>query len=103
MMRSFGGHQSLDFGETTLLAGAAGVDNFVSVQGRAQDIVVHGDLTVTARGSAGTPAAGGGVRVGGASGASPSTTDVRLTVQGDLTMTAGSVPGASVSIGTMPT
>jgi filamentous hemagglutinin family protein len=103
MIRAFGGHQDLSFGDTTLLAGAAGIDNFTSIQGTRQDMTVHGDLAIIARGSAGGPTAGGGARIGGTGGASPSPTSLRLVVDGDLTMTGGDLSGTGVALGNSPT
>jgi filamentous hemagglutinin family protein len=103
MIRAFGGHQGLELGNTTLLAGAGGIDNFSSIQARSQDMTVHGDLAITARGSAGTPTVGGGARIGGTGGASPSATSLRLNVDGDFTMTAGSLAGSGVLLGNTTT
>jgi filamentous hemagglutinin family protein len=103
MIRAFGAHQGLELGDTTLLAGATGIDNFSSIQGRSQDMAVHGDLTITARGSGGSPTVGGGARIGGTGGASPSATDLRLNVDGDFTMTGGDVAGTGVLLGNSPT
>lgn len=103
MIRAFGGHQGFEAGATTLLAGAGGIDNFSSIQGRSQDMTVHGDLAIIARGSAGTPTVGGGARIGGTAGASPSATSLRLNVDGDFTMTAGSLAGTGVLLGNTTT
>jgi filamentous hemagglutinin family protein len=99
MIRAFGGHQAFEAGDTTLLAGAGGIDNFSTIQGRAQDMAVHGDLAIVARGSGGSPTVGGGARIGGLGGAAPSATNLALDVGGNLTMTAGSVSGTGVSFG----
>ena len=99
MIRGFGGQQTLEAGDTTLLAGAGGTDNFASIQGRSQDMTVHGDLALTGRGSLGTPAAGGGSRIGGVGGSAPSPTELALQVDGNLTMTAGSVAGTGTLLG----
>lgn len=99
MIRAFGGHQTFEAGDTTLLAGAGGIDNFSTIQGRVQDVTVHGDLAIVARGSGGSPTVGGGARIGGLGGAAPSATNLALDVGGNLTMTAGSVSGTGVSLG----
>jgi filamentous hemagglutinin family protein len=99
MIRSFGGHQDLDIGTTTLLAGAGGIDNFSNIQGRSQDIHVHGDLAVTARGSGASPTIGGGARIGGTGGSFPSTTSLSLRVDGNLTMTGGDIAGTGALLG----
>jgi len=102
MIRGFGGQQTFEAGNTTLLAGAGGTDNFASIQGRTQDMTVHGDLALTGRGAVGTPAAGGGSRIGGVGGGSPSATQLSLQVDGNLTMTAGSVEGTGTLLGSAP-
>lgn len=99
MIRAFGGQQSLSFGHTSLLAGAGGTDDFATIQGRQQDVAVHGDLVIAADGSAGSPDIGGGARIGGLGGAASSATDLTLDVDGDFTMTAGNVPGTGASLG----
>lgn len=99
MIRAFGGHQDLTFGDTTLLAGASGIDNFAAILSRNQDMTVHGELALVGRGSADSPTVGGGVRIGGVGGAAPSATSLRLNVDGGLTMTGGSVARAGAGLG----
>lgn len=96
---AFGGQQTLDFGGTTLLAGAGGLDNFSVIQARSQDITVHGDLALIGRGSAPSPTIGGGARIGGLGGTALTPTNLVLNVDGDLTMTGGSVAGTGALLG----
>jgi hypothetical protein len=100
LIRAFGGHQELAFGNTTLLAGASGIDNFSVILGRDQDITVHGNLALVARGSAGGPNIGG-VRIGGIGGGGlgPTPTDLQIHVDGDFSMTAGNVAGTGTLLG----
>jgi filamentous hemagglutinin family protein len=99
MIRAFGGHQDLSFGDTTLLAGAAGIDNFSVIQARNQDMSVHGNLDIRSRASAGSPAIGGGSRIGGLGGGAPTGTELRLNVDGNLAMTGGDLSGTGVILG----
>jgi len=103
MIRAFGGHQDLEFGDTTLLAGATGIDNFSVIQAREQDVTVHGDLVIASRASGGSPAIGGGARIGGLGGGAPTPTNLRLSVDGDFTMTGGDLAGTGVALGNTTT
>jgi filamentous hemagglutinin family protein len=99
MIRAFGAHQSLEFGDTTLLGGASGLDNFALIQARSQDIAVHGDLALIGRGSAGSPTTGGGARIGGLGSMVNTPTSLVLSIDGNLAMTGGSVAGTGALLG----
>ena len=99
-IRSGGGHQQLTLGETTLLGGVAGIDNYAAIMGRTQDISIHGNLSVAGRGSAGSPNIGGGARIGGLGGATATPTALALSVDGDFTMSGGTASGALIGNGT---
>jgi filamentous hemagglutinin family protein len=98
-LRAAGGMQQISAGNTTLTGGSGGVDNFASIGAPAQDVTIHGDLVLTARGSLGSQFAGGGARIGGFGGVAPGPTNVSLSVDGNLTLTGGSIAGTGVSIG----
>jgi hypothetical protein len=98
-IRGNGGLQSFDVGDTTLLAGGGGTDNFAAITGVHQEIEVQGDLTLTARGAAGSPTVGGGTRIGGLGGAAPTGTNLSLNVDGDVTISGGSMAGTSSGFG----
>jgi filamentous hemagglutinin family protein len=98
-VRAAGGLQTITAGDTTITAGLGGVTNFAAILAPTQVITVHGDLTLTGGGSAASGAIGGGARIGGFGGASPSPTNLILIVDGDVAMTGGSVADAGPAIG----
>ena len=96
LVRGYGGHQDVEAGNATLLAGAGGIDNFASIQAPVQSMTVHGDLTLQSRGSE-RAIYGGGVKLGGLGGAG-SPTELGLQVEGNLTLTGGSTAGTAAVI-----
>ena len=82
----------------TLVAGASGNENFAGIRAPIQDVTAHGNMTLTGGGSAPSSdgTSGGGTRVGGVTG---SPTNLRLIVDGDLTLTGGSVAKGGSAIG----
>jgi filamentous hemagglutinin family protein len=90
------GTQTITANNIALSGGNAGTSNFSSIVGPTQDITVHGDLTLIGGGSApGTT--GAGSRIGGLGGASPTPTNLLLSVDGNVSLTGGSVAGATGS------
>jgi hypothetical protein len=102
LIQAFGGLQNIDAGQTTLRSGAGGVANFAAIQAQKQEIDVHGDLSLMAGGSVASATAGGGAGIGGRGGATPTATNLSLAVDGNLTLTGGSVAGTGASIGAPP-
>ena len=101
-IRSFAGAQTITAGNTSLLAGTSGgTNNFATIVAPSQNITVNGDLIITG-GNSDTPVgslSGGGARIGGLGGSTPSATSLTLTVNGDVLMTGGSVANAGAAIG----
>jgi hypothetical protein len=98
-LRAAGGMQQISAGNTTLTGGSGGVDNFAAITGGLQEIAVHGDLALIARGAVGSPTVGGGTRIGGLGGAAPTGTNLSLNVDGDVTISGGSMAGTSSGFG----
>ena len=99
LIQANAGAQSITAGNLTLQAGAGGINNFASIISPTQTITVHGDLSLTGGGSAAGTNMGGGARIGGPGGASPGPTNLNLTVDGNVTMTGGSVANSGTAIG----
>lgn len=93
------GQQHITSGNMSLTAGASGLTNSAYVHGLTQNIAVNGDLTLAGGGSGNGTITGGGVGIGGNGGANATATNLTLNVTGNLTMTGGSVSGASIGSG----
>ncbi|TAK46426.1 MAG: filamentous hemagglutinin N-terminal domain-containing protein [Betaproteobacteria bacterium] len=92
------GAQDIAANNLTLAAGAAGINNFAVIQAPTQGISVLGNLVITGGGSAASAdgTTGGGARIGGLGGTGATATDLVLSVDGNVTLTGGSVSGAAV-------
>ena len=86
--------QAHNISMTNALAG--GTDSGAFILGGLQDIHATGNVTMTARGAAGSLP---GIRIGGLSGAGATSTNLKLAVDGDLVMTGGT-GNNGVGIGT---
>ncbi len=93
--------QTIAADNITLQAGAAGQENFAVIQAPNQTITALGSLTLTGGGSAASldGTVGGGARIGGIGGATPSATNLDLTVGTNATLTGGSVSLAALGSG----
>lgn len=96
------GLQDISAGDIALAAGAGGTNNFAVVQAPQQVIDALGNVTITGGGSAANAdgTIGGGARIGGLGGTTPTTTDLVLSVAGSVTLTGGSVSGSAIGSGT---
>ncbi|HTL91414.1 MAG TPA: hypothetical protein VL176_03645, partial [Steroidobacteraceae bacterium] len=93
------GTQSITATGLSLQAGASGQENFAAITAPTQQVTVHGDLSLTGGGSIAGTLRGGGARIGGPGGSGPAPTDLTLAVDGNVTMTGGSVADAGTAIG----
>ena len=91
------GAQTISAGTTTLQGGAGGIGNSAYITAPTQTLSFNGNLGLTG-GSNGDQF--GGARIGGAGGATPSSTNLNLAVTGNLTLAGGSSSG--VGIGATP-
>ncbi len=91
--------QTITSGDMTLNAGAGGINNSAFVQAAVQNIAVHGNLALIGGGSANGPINGGGAGIGGRGGSSPTATNLQLAVDGNITLTGGSVSGVDIGSG----
>ena len=97
-IRVSAGTQDITAGTVTLNAGLGGTNNFAVIEAPSQNIIVHGDLSLT--GGASNPGTvGAGARIGGLGGASPTNTSLDLTVDTNVTLTGGSLANAGAAIG----
>ena len=86
------GSQSISAGVIDLNAGAGGVDNSATIQAPSQ-VIIASSVAVDGGGNSGSFS---GARIGGIGGLTPGATNLSLTSAGDVTLTGGSVSGASI-------
>ncbi len=91
--------QTIVAGNISLIAGAGGDENFAGIRSPVQRITAHGNMALTGGGASPSSdgTSGGGARVGGVFTITP--TDLTLAVDGDLTLTGGSVAKGGSAIG----
>ena len=95
-----GGSQNITAGNMTIAAGTSGgFNNFANIVSPVQTISIGGDLTMTGGNSQASANSGGGARIGGIGGMTPSATNLMLDVTGSVSLTGGSLANAGASIG----
>lgn len=94
-----GTQQNISAASISLFGGASGTANFAVLNAPSQNIGVTNDLMLMGGASTATATSGGGARIGGFGGTTPSATSVALNVGGNLFITGGDAENSGSAIG----
>ena len=94
-----GTQQNITAATMVLFGGSAGTANFAAINAPLQTIDVGGNVMLVGGASTATATSGGGARIGGFGGTTPSETNATLNVGGNLSMTGGEASDSGSAIG----